>query len=52
MKIRPLVAGLFHAGIQKNRHDEANRCFFCNFANLPKNGYVWDTRIYHDSMFI
>jgi hypothetical protein len=37
MKIRPVGAGLFHVGIQKNRHDEANHCFFfCNFANLPK----------------
>jgi len=34
--IRSVVAELFHADGRTDRHDEANRRFFLNFANAPQ----------------
>jgi len=39
MKIRPVVAELFHVDGQTDRHDEAN-IRFRNFANEPKNKII------------
>jgi len=45
MKIRPVEAELFHVDRQKDRDDEANSLFFCNFVKankkpiMPKNGF-------------
>ena len=39
MKIRPLLAELFHAEGRTEGHDAADIRFFCNFAKAPNNTY-------------
>jgi len=53
MKIHPVGGGLFHADMHKNRHDEANHCFFSTLQTCLKMVmFVTQEYIMTVSMFI